>query len=250
MKRNTPERVRQLLDERSTIEPTTGCRLWLKGSHHGGYGVISIGESRSVDVHRVAYELHYGPIPDGLFVRRRCNNHSCIEPAHLYLGTLASDKTLAERLEQYSIPEPNTGCLLWTGSTLPSGYGQLRWNRKCERASRLSYMLAYGPIPDGVFVCHKCDTPACIEPTHLFLGTQKDNAQDMAKKGRQGLHVNPERAVRGERHHSAKITDATVVDIRRAHSAGVTGMALSRQYGLSNATISNIVRRRTWRHVV
>lgn len=83
-------------------------------------------------------------------------------------------------------PEPNSGCWLWAASLRPvSGYGQLRIGASVKFAHRVSYALHRGPIPAGLFVCHHCDTPSCVNPDHLFLGTAKDNAQDSLRKGRQ-----------------------------------------------------------------
>lgn len=77
------------------------------------------------------------------------------------------------------------GCWLWTASTNHWGYGQLSCpGRSYLRAHRLSYEMHVGPIPDGLFVCHRCDVPACVRPDHLFLGTPKDNVDDMVAKGR------------------------------------------------------------------
>ena len=90
------------------------------------------------------------------------------------------------KLMAYIEPEPNSGCWLWTASVRPlSGYGQLRHAGKIRFAHRVAYEAFRGRIPDGLFVCHHCDTRSCINPDHLFLGTGKDNAQDMIRKGRQ-----------------------------------------------------------------
>jgi hypothetical protein len=86
-------------------------------------------------------------------------------------------------LEKVS-PEPNTGCWLWTGKTTDRGYGELMYKRKMLRAHRFSYSIFVGTIPVGMSVCHKCDTPTCVNPYHLFLGTNQDNIDDKMAKGR------------------------------------------------------------------
>lgn len=91
------------------------------------------------------------------------------------------------RFFRYAFPEPNTGCWLW-GASLKEGkcggYGQLKVNGKEVTAHRVSYMIHKGPIPKGLYVLHTCDVRSCVNPDHLFLGTQKDNIHDMMKKGR------------------------------------------------------------------
>lgn len=91
---------------------------------------------------------------------------------------------LKEKLEYRSIPEPNTGCILWTGCSDKDGYGIIGIKKNYFRAHRVSYSLSYGEIPNGLFVCHKCDTPSCINPNHLYLGTNSDNQKDVVKRKR------------------------------------------------------------------
>jgi hypothetical protein len=119
-------------------------------------------------------------------------------------------------------------------------------------AHRLSYEMHCGAIPHGLIVCHRCDNPPCVRPDHLFLGTHKDNTQDMIAKGRSAggfgsngvIHV-----FHGEANHAAHLTDAQVREIRRLHASGVQQVTLSTDFNVAIATIYRIVHRITWRHI-
>lgn len=162
-------------------------------------------------------------------------------------------------------------CWRWLGS--PAGrYGQIKRTRDHLPVGvhRISYELAYGSIPTGLFVLHRCDTPLCVRPTHLFLGTQADNVNDARAKGRLATgdrngartkpeqrqrgadhwqHRTPEKAARGERSGGSKLTADKVRDIRQLRSEGWTLEALASEYGVRIGTIHFVVTRKTWAHV-
>jgi hypothetical protein len=140
-------------------------------------------------------------------------------------------------------PEPNTGCWLWTLACNFDGYGSAWFKGALRRAHRVAWEMTHGPIPGRAYVCHRCDVPACVNPAHLFLGTQTDNMRDMATKGR-------DRKARGSRVASSKLTEEQVASIRaRYASGGVTQTDLSREFGVSQVMVSKIVRRAFWAHV-
>ena len=123
------------------------------------------------------------------------------------------DKAILSRLYQY-IKKDENGCWLWTGGTRGPGYGRIKISGRSMQAHRVSYEHHVGKIPEGMLVCHACDIPGCINPSHLFLGTQKDNLADMIKKGRSNY-------ARGEGHGSSKLTDRQALEIyndQRSHT--------------------------------
>lgn len=154
-----------------------------------------------------------------------------------------------ELLDNYTVPEPNTGCLLWTGSLMKSGYGEItREGRRGLYVHRLVYEHFYGPIPKGMFICHHCDQRCCVEKTHLFLGTPADNIHDALSKGRMNTTAMRRE---GAAHHNARLTDDIVRWIRdRAAREGKGACtAIAHELGMSVANICLIVKRKAWAHV-
>lgn len=133
-------------------------------------------------------------------------------------------------------------CWLWTGAKV-RGYGSINVRgRGAVIVPRLSYELFIAAIPPGMFVCHTCDTPACLNPEHLFIGTPADNVHDMVVKGRRCAPELP----KGEAHHATSLTEDDVMAIRKSCSARKD---IAARYGVSVSTIRNILTGRTWAHV-
>lgn len=169
--------------------------------------------------------------------------------AALRLGSaIRWTKSLAERFWEKVDRGGANECWLWTASLNAAGYGQLYRGGRPIVASRISWELANGPIPAGAFVLHRCDTPACVNPRHLFLGTQTDNMKDMVKKGRSpgGAHGSEPR---GTDHWRAKLTPQRVRAVRRRFNAGESAKQIADRFGVDRMTIKAVLSGKTWRHV-
>lgn len=137
------------------------------------------------------------------------------------------------------------GCWEFGGSLFDSGYGQIRFNGKKQKAHRVAWQVWRGNIPDRMCICHICDNPKCINPAHLFLGTHLDNAEDKVNKGRstKGMLV-------GENNPGAKLTAQEVATIKRRVLAGERQDALAKEFAVSQGEISNIKCGVVWAEVV
>lgn len=137
-------------------------------------------------------------------------------------------------------------CWLWCGALSVNGYGMIwvKTGDASHKVHRLSWEMAYGEIPEGMLVCHRCDVRRCVRPEHLFLGTHQENSTDMVSKGRSIA------SSVGEEHHLHKLTIQDVKDIRAWYAKGdVTYAEIAAHYGVRQPTIGSIVRGEAWKHV-
>jgi hypothetical protein len=146
-------------------------------------------------------------------------------------------QTFPERFRDKFTPEPFSNCWLWTACRDVNDYGIIRVDGKNMQAHRASWIIHFGEIPQGVNVLHSCDTPPCVNPKHLFLGTQLDNIRDCIAKGRRGDQS-------GEEHARAKLNATDVLEIR---NSGDNIQQLSERFKMSRTAISYIRSRTTWK---
>lgn len=158
------------------------------------------------------------------------------------------------------------GCWEWTAATWGKGYGALGIDKHSYSAHRISYQMARGPIPDGLWVLHTCDNPKCVRPDHLWLGTNQDNMTDCLRKGRttrgkprghnpriagdeHWSRKHPERIPRGENRNTTLIAEDVRTIRARYEGGGVYMRELAMEYGITLSSVSSIIRRVTWGHV-
>lgn len=133
------------------------------------------------------------------------------------------------------------GCHVWFAQKLRNGYGIVWYQGRKHTAHRVSWMISNGQIPEGLEVAHSCDVRACVNPEHLWLASHAENMADMKAKHRQPT---------GERNGTAKLTAASVSEVRRKYSlGGVTHMELATSLGVTSSAIQLVVSRKAWRHV-
>jgi HNH endonuclease len=154
------------------------------------------------------------------------------------------NSTLRERFDSKWTPEPNSGCHLWIGCVCSCGYGVIKGDGGRQAptlsAHRVSWEMHFGNVPNGMCVLHECDTPACVNPDHLFLGTKQDNSDDCKRKGRTDT-------ARGDANGNSKLKITAVLDIRSA--TGVPIQDLARKHNIGYSQVKRIRSGESWAHV-
>ena len=154
-----------------------------------------------------------------------------------------SGKTLEERFWEKVDIRSEDECWEWKGSRhWKWKYGHFKLNGKTISSHKVFYEMSKGKIPEGLLVLHKCDNPPCVNPNHLFLGTNDDNMKDMATKGRSADN-------QGSKNPKAKLTENDVIQIRKLHKEGVSGAELGRLFGVVKETIYDICSGKRWNHI-
>lgn len=152
-------------------------------------------------------------------------------------------KSLIERFWEKVDKGEEDNCWNWKAAK-SGGYGRIGNGKKNLVATRVSWEIHFGEIPEGMNICHKCDNPACVNPNHLFLGTHAENMLDMAKKGRR------ERKGVGIKNGLSKLTPNSVKEIRKKYiNENITYVELAREFNVAPPTIRCVIKRLTWKHV-
>lgn len=147
-------------------------------------------------------------------------------------------KNLADRF--WDKVKKSTGCWEWTANRLKAGYGKISVSGKMLLAHRVSWEIANGPIPPGLFICHRCDNRSCVNPAHLFLGTAQDNSNDMKAKDRHAC---------GDRGGNRTLSEEQVFSIIDWCKDGLPYDHVARLFGVSKATVGHIMTGRLWKHL-
>jgi len=204
------------------------CWNWLGAINRkgGGYGQFGV-RGFIAKAHRVSWELLYGDIPKGLMVLHKCNNPSCVNPSHLYLGSRfdirRSRVSVIKRFEKKFTKLDSESCWEWEGARSNGGYGMIGIEGKSFAAHRVSWLLYVGAIPEGLFVLHKCDNKPCVNPSHLYVGSRCDNARDAVERTKFPIR---------------RTSKYDAVQIRKLLDTGLEPWIIAKIFGCSESTIS------------
>lgn len=152
------------------------------------------------------------------------------------------DPAVIDRFMKFVHPEPNSGCWLWLGTWCPKGYGTFYFRKRSFKAHRASWTLFRSEIPEGLYICHRCDNPPCVNPDHLFCGTHLDNNRDMMMKGR---HADFPGSMNG----NAIATEHDIIAIRQLAKRGWTPKYIAQHFDIGIDNIYKIIRGDVWKHV-
>lgn len=225
----------------SGTKPTeAGCREWQGPQHRTGYGICCINGAKWL-AHRFIYNYLVMPLPKGLRVQHLCGNRKCINPVHLCSSAVYGEqgvynsKAHAELLLTQAVPT-EAGCKELLNS-IGNAYPRI-WIPKSKSISahRFIYEQLVDDIPEGLCVCHTCDNPKCINPAHLFLGTNTDNVHDKMHKRRWKGPI--------------KVDTSMLTCIQSYREQGLSAGAIGAKLGVSHTTVLRYLRNAQGRYSV
>lgn len=226
------------------VQKTDECWIWQAAKIPNGYGMFD-----TQMAHRVSYEMAYGPIPDGRHLKQICKDKLCVRPEHLTLQLSGEDRFWAKVNKTES-------CWFWTAALDRNGYGKYGLGRRQDGiilAHRQAWILLKGPIPEGKDLLHSCDNPSCVNPEHLSVGDQVANNLDRHIKGRT---AKGETKVKSHKLTPSQVLEIrsiiaqrSVVNVRAAFGSDDRFTEIAKKFGVSEATIRDIHKRRIWKHI-
>lgn len=191
-------------------------------------------DGKPISISRLIYE-HFNDksFPYRTRLWRLCENSECLNPSHLYYPS-------EEERFLYFVHKTDS-CWNWVGATDGGGYGIfIKKGGERSKAHRYIWERIYGNIPKRMCICHHCDNPSCVNPKHLFLGTQKDNVQDKMNKGR---FIK----MKGRKNGRSIMTKDKVIELRKLYKSGnYTYMQLVKRFGISQTQVARIVKKESW----
>lgn len=148
--------------------------------------------------------------------------------------------TLETRFWKYVDRRGDSDCWNWTGDKIRDGYGRIWNNGKTRRAHRISWELRYGEVPENMCVLHHCDNPSCVNPAHLYLGTNQDNVNDKVAKSRQAVGIN---------NGGNKYPPEKILEIKRLRQDGKTQREIAKTLGVSKGLVYYVITGQVWRNL-
>jgi hypothetical protein len=178
---------------------------------------------------------------------KTCGSEACILQRIRERDRVYVIRPLAERFWEKVDKRGPDECWEWQAGRVRNGYGRIGTGvgREIDGAHRVSWQLHFGPIPAGMSICHTCDNPPCVNPAHLFVGTQDENWADMRAKGRDS---EPPHRI-GEAVNTAVLTEPIVRACRQRYAAGERTAVLASEFGVSHSAMKRAIAGKTWRHV-
>jgi len=226
------------------------CWNWLGDTSNTGHGIFFVynehGNSESISASHFAYKLSNNYNKPIKKIYYKCGNKLCCNPKHLSINKTENKFILNEKqLKRFwskVIIKGLDDCWEWKNCKNQKGYGSFYFDKKLRYAHRVSYFLSHGQFDESLFVLHHCDNPSCVNPNHLFLGTIKENSDDMILKGRD---IHP----KGSDHPSSKLIENDILKIVELINENYNYADIANVFNVGSTTINNIAQGFTWKHV-